>query len=163
MSPVAQKELGELEDLKLSREELANEAGEAAAARERELGGSVEAVAIAYQRAHDELLASAEQALNGTEPESPGPVPDELMVSGRTTERKRWSGKAPTATVLKLKAAPMKVREGGYRKGERLTLTCQAVVISEGVKDKLDKETMAAVEAVQEHTAVVLDIELADE
>jgi hypothetical protein len=159
MSPVAQRDLGPLEDLTLSQEELATEAGETAAARERELGGAQEAVEAAYERAHAETLAAAQAALADV-PEEPAAVPDALTISGPVDEKRHWNGKAPTETVLRLKAAPMHVREGGFRKGERLSFRGEAVVVSEGVKDKLDKETMSPVEAVQEHTAVILDIEL---
>jgi hypothetical protein len=160
---------GDLNDLTLSQEELANEAGEAAAAHEREMGGDAEAQRVAYDRAHAEVLATAQAAAASTpepEPEEevgPAPAVQELVVSGPAERKRKWHGKAPTSVTLKLKGATVTVAEGEFHKGERLQFTGEAVVISEGVKDTLDKDTQQPVEAVQEHTAVVLDFELASE
>jgi hypothetical protein len=165
MNPIAQRELGDLEDLALSQEELANEAGEAAAAAERELGGSQEAVDAAYERAHAEVLATAQESLNGaqSEPETPEAAPDTPSVSGTVPKGRVWHGKAPTETVLVLSGKTVSVREGAFHKGERLPFRGELRVVHEGSTDKLDKETMAPVEAVEKFTAVILDFELTDE
>jgi hypothetical protein len=185
---VERHEKGDLSDLELSPEEAATEAAEAAAARERELGAADEAVQTAYQRTYDATLAQAaldaEDAAAGDgkadelrgeagepvgempagEPESTVVPPDKLIVSGTAQgSRRKWNGKAPGKVILNVKAMKIEVPDGEFKKGERILFAGEALVVSEGVKDKLDKDTKAPVEAVQEHAAVVLDFELRDE
>jgi hypothetical protein len=177
MDGTAVVDRGDLSDLQLSPEEK----GEEAADRERGLGGSPEAIEEARQRA----LAEAQQALDDEDrkaqelrqeagepvgnmppgdPEDVTVPPDKLMVSGTAQgSKRRWNGKAPGSVVLKLKVADIEVAEGEFKKGDRIRFEGEAVIVSEGVKDKLDKDTKTPVEAVQEHAAVVLDFELRDE
>jgi hypothetical protein len=162
---------GKLEDLVLSPEELAEEAAE----RERELGGAPEAVQAARERA----LSEAQSALDGKaeelreeagepvgemppgEPEDVMVPPDRLMVSGTAQGSKRkWNGKTPGQVLLKVGGMKIEVPEGDFKKGERIRFEGEAVIVSEGAEDKLDKDTKTPVEAVQTHKAVVLDFEL---
>jgi hypothetical protein len=160
---------GELSDLTLSQEELANEAGETAATRERELGGDREAQQIAYDRAHAEVLATAQAAAAESqgepepEPEAPGPAVQEIVVKGPAERKRKWHGKAPTSVKLTLKGRSVDVSDGEFHKGTEFFFRGRARVISEGAKDTLDKDTDAPVEAVQEHLAVVLDFELEEQ
>ncbi|HEY4451037.1 MAG TPA: hypothetical protein VGN13_05535 [Solirubrobacteraceae bacterium] len=162
------------DDLRLSPEELATEAAEAAATRERELGAAGEEVDAAYKRAYEATLEQvaldAETAAgdddddddDAGEQEAPVMVPpDRLVVSGPSKASPgKWSGKAPGTMVLSVKGVKVEVSDGEFRKGDRLQFSGEAVVVSEGVKDKLDKDTKQPVEAVQEIGAVVLDWEI---
>lgn len=183
-SAVAENETATLGDLKLSPEELAEEAAEAAASAERELGAVPEAVQAVYDETYARVLGEAQQAeLDGSPskadelrehageavgempagaPQSTDVPPETLAVSGPSSGKRKWSGKAPGMVVLNVKAMKIEVPEGDFKKGERFVFEGEAVVTSEGVKDKLDKDTKTAVEAVQTHDAVVLDFALTD-
>jgi len=170
-----------LDDLQLSPEELAEEAAE----RVRAGGGTPGAVEGARQQALAEAQAELDQEGGGEpsrreelekeagppvgdmppgEPDDQSVAPETLQVSGTAQgSRRKWNGKAPGTVLLNVKAMKIEVPEGEFKKGERIFFAGEAVITSEGVKDKLDKDTKTAVEAVQEHAAVVLDFELRDE
>jgi hypothetical protein len=168
----------DLTDLNLTPEEL----GEEAAERERVLGGSDEAIAFARQNAtkaaQDRLEAEEQEKVVELKAEAGEPVgdmppgeprdtmipPDKLMVSGTAKgSHRKWNGKAPGMVILNVKGMKIEVPDGEFKKGERLFFSGEAVIVSEGVKDKLDKDTKSVVDAVQEHSAVVLDFELRDD
>lgn len=171
----------DLSDLQLTPEEQ----GEEAADRERSLGGSDEAIDFARQTAvkaaqtaleaedgsgdgkADELKENAGEPVGEMPPAEPQDAmvpPDKLMVSGTAKgSHRKWNGKAPSTVLLNIKGMKIEVPEGEFKKGERLFFSGEAVIISEGAKDKLDKDTKSVVDAVQEHSAVVLDFELRDE
>lgn len=143
------------------------EIADAAAEKEQALGGSAEAVE--YARAQALKSAAAAQAeldeskpMEETRPMDVMVPPDKLMVSGTAKGSHKWNGKAPTQTFLMVKGMKIEVPEGEFKAGERLMFKGELLVYSEGKEDVLDKDTKAAVDAVQAHKAVVLDFELTD-
>jgi len=155
-----------LADLRLTPDEAAEEAAE----RARTEGLDDEEVA----RQREEAFGRAQAALDaegGSEPErragepqepEEGHVPpDQIVLRGKASGSPKFAGKQPGTTILSLKGVKFAV-DGGFRKGERIRFSGEALVISEGAKDRLDKETLTAVESVQEHQAIVLDLELED-
>lgn len=171
----------DLSDLQLTPEER----GEEAAERERALGGSEEAIDFARQNAmkaaQERLEAEAEPQdgkaaelaqeagepvgeMPPAEPQDTMVPPDKLMVSGTAKgSHRKWNGKAPGMVILNVKGMKIEVPEGEFKCGERLFFSGEAVIVSEGKKDKLDPETKSVTDAVQEHSAVVLDFELRDD
>lgn len=83
--------------------------------------------------------------------------PDKIFVVGtQQTGARKWAGKVPGSVVIALKGLKFEV-DGSFKKGDRFKFEGEALVISEGAKDKLDKETRTVSEAVQMHDAIVLD------
>lgn len=95
------------------------------------------------------------------EPESPLVAPDRMIVSG-PAQKKLWSGKGPGSCVLKVRGLSVDVEDGTFEKGEIVTATVTLRIVSEGVKDKLDKHTKTPTEAVEVLDATVVDFEVAD-
>jgi hypothetical protein len=157
-TPQAAEEENPLGDLALSPQEAGEEAAEAARAR----GLSEEEVQAARAAAETAARERAEAAETSVASGDPEPPPHEIVVRGRAEAGPKWSGKRPGVCILKLTGGKFAV-EGGFRKGERFTFRGEAVVISEGARDRLDRETMIAVDSVQEHEARVLDFDLVDE
>lgn len=94
------------------------------------------------------------------DPESTEVAPEEIIVAGTCKLGElKVGGKKPASAVLKLKLGTLKV-EGAYRKGEKLTVTVDAVVVGEGAVDVLDPKTKQVTESVQEHRAVALDVKV---
>lgn len=113
-----------------------------------------------------ELQENAGEAVGEMPPGEPEDVmvpPDTLMVSGTAKgSHRKWNGKAPTETFLNLKGVKIEVPEGEFKKGERIRFSGEMVVVSEGAKDKLDKDTKQVVDSKQLHDAIVIDFELED-
>ena len=85
-------------------------------------------------------------------------APDQLVVQG-SKQMSLFEGKAPATSLLKLKGVTVTI-DGAFAKGEVIRFTGSARIVSEGAKDKLDKDTGMVVEAVAENSAVVLDLEI---
>ena len=147
-----------LEDLQLSPEE----AGEEAAERARALGEDEDHVAAQRELAMASALEHQELAAGERVPEPELHIPpDQIVLRVTAKAAPKFAGKQPGTTILSLKGVKFAV-DGGFRKGETIKFTGSALVISEGARDRLDKETQMVSDSVQEHQAVVLDLELLD-
>jgi len=90
----------------------------------------------------------------------PGPEPEleKILVKGSDGKVFDVGGKLPQSAVLKLNGATLEILPGeGFEKGATVHFSGIARVVSVGSKDRLDKRTLTAVEAVQEHSAKILD------
>jgi hypothetical protein len=81
---------------------------------------------------------------------------EQIRVDGTTQVAIDFGGKQ--AQTAKLTLAGGAEVDGFFRKGDRIRGTFEAVVVSVGAKDTLDKQTGIVTEAVQTHTARVVDL-----
>ena len=102
------------------------------------------------KRARELAEARAAEGVPEGKPISVEPVQEALF---------SWAGKQPGTVKIKLKFPPLEVDEG-VRKGTRFSFEGEALVVSEGAKDLLDKETGLVVESEQSHDAVVLSLQI---
>lgn len=80
----------------------------------------------------------------------------QLRIDGTQNLPVKVGGKAPGSCVVTLSG---KAEVDGFlRKGDRLRGTFEALVVSEGAEDKIDKDTGVAVEAIQRHKAMFTDL-----
>lgn len=150
-----------LGDLELSPEEAGEEAADAA--RKEGLEElDVERARLDAEEAARERLEQAEAPEVDGSGEDAEPPPHQIIVRGAAGSRPKWAGKQPGMTILKLTGGKFAV-DGGFRKGERIKFEGEALVISEGSRDRLDKETMTVSDSVQEHEAKILDFDLLGE
>lgn len=122
--------------------------------------GDVAADAAAERERLEALEAEAGPAVGDMpsgEPET-ALAPDKIILKG-TAEQRDWGGKAPQTTILNVQGMKFEV-EGAFRRGEIIKFEGSMRLVGEGVKDKLDKTTMTPMEAREEFSAVVLDMEL---
>jgi hypothetical protein len=81
---------------------------------------------------------------------------EQIRVDGTTQVAIDFGGKQAQTARLTLSGA-VEV-DGFFRKGDRIRGTFEAVVVGVGGKDTLDKQTGIVTEAVQTHTARVVDL-----
>jgi hypothetical protein len=81
---------------------------------------------------------------------------EQIRVDGTTQVAIDFGGKQAQTARLTLSGS-VEV-DGFFRKGDRIRGTFEAVVVSVGAKDTLDKQTGIVTEAVQTHTARVVDL-----
>jgi hypothetical protein len=110
--------------------------------------------------------ATVEAATNGADP-TPGQqmidggevqsvYVEQIRVDGTTQVAIDFGGKQPATCTLTIGGTA--VVDGFFRKGDRIRGTFEAVVNGAGSKDKIDKQTGIVTEAVQTHTARVVDL-----
>jgi hypothetical protein len=81
---------------------------------------------------------------------------EQIRVDGTTQVAIDFGGKQAQTARLTLSGS-VEV-DGFFKKGDRLRGTFEAVVVGVGGKDTLDKQTGIVTEAVQTHTARVVDL-----
>lgn len=80
----------------------------------------------------------------------------QLRIDGTQNLPVKVGGKTPGSCVVTFSG---KAEVDGFlRKGDRLHGTFEALVVSEGAEDKIDKDTGVAVEAIQRHKAIFTDL-----
>lgn len=88
--------------------------------------------------------------------ERPETYVQEIRLGGSEQLSLEMGGKRPTKTVLALSG---KARvDGSYRKGDRVTLEVEVLVVGVSQKDKLDKDTGTPVECDETITGVAVDM-----
>lgn len=159
--PIAKVEDTGHEDLLLSPEEKAQEAAEAAANRERGLGGSTEALDDVYGKTYAEVLASEQAKTTDPEPEAEQELPPEsLTVTGTQEKPGKVDGKQPTEVYLVVKGVKIEVPDGSFKKGERMSFTGEMVVFERKDRDRLDPHTKTPTDCAQSFTCEVIDFKL---
>jgi hypothetical protein len=81
---------------------------------------------------------------------------EQIRVDGTTQVAIDFGGKQAHKATLTLGGAAEV--DGFFRKGDRIRGTFEAVIVGVAAKDKIDKQTGIPVEAVQTHTARVVDL-----
>lgn len=81
---------------------------------------------------------------------------EQIRVDGTTQVAIDFGGKQ--AHNAKLTLAGGAEVDGFFRKGDRIRGTFEAVIVGVAAKDKIDKQTGIPVEAVQTHTARIVDL-----
>lgn len=147
--------LGAEVDVDLEREE--NESEEAFARRVQAEAERAEALADTGTAEQSQIPGSPRK--EGGEPDMVIP-PDQILVRHEPAAGARQ--KTAGITILNVKGVKVQV-EGGFRRGERIKFSGEAVIVKEETTDKLDKSTRSVAEAVQTFAATVLDFELAGE
>lgn len=100
-----------------------------------------------------------QQDINGHEPR-PETYVEEIHVQGSTQMPLDFGGKHPMSATVTISGKA--VVDGFYRKGDRLRGTVELVVTGVSGKDTIDKPTGIVVDAVQAHTAKIVDLVLDD-
>lgn len=94
------------------------------------------------------------------EPEKTEPEVDEIVLDGSTQlELFDVGGKKATRATIKFTGGKVKLSAGkGFKKGERIKFTGEAIVNEVGQKDEHDPQTSQVVDCEQRHSARIVDL-----